>query len=68
MNIRRYLAYNYVGLYTGRVQQGVGNDMEFFGNVPTILFGDPGQPPAVGGTQLWSHETGNGQSIGQLAG
>jgi ATP-dependent DNA helicase PIF1 len=50
-----------------RVKQGVCNNDKEFGGVPTILFGDPGQLPPVGGTQLWVKATSSGRALSILA-
>ena len=50
-----------------RVQQATFNSDQYFGGVPTVIFGDAGQLPPVGGTQLWVSKTSTGKPLGPLA-
>ena len=50
-----------------RVQQGVSIFSYPFGGIPTIIFGDPGQLPPVGGSQLWSSTLSTGKALSPLA-
>jgi hypothetical protein len=51
-----------------RVQQGIGCDSgDNFGNLPTIVFGDPGQLAPIGGSSIWSTTNGTGRPLGILA-
>ena len=50
-----------------RLRQATLNSDFPYGDVPIIIFGDPGQLPPVGGSSLWSSKTQSNRALSDIA-